>query len=130
MYPFRPKSTAYLKAGQYWTFELKDGTYVCDIVIALRCKNGETDKRSFLAGLLDWSGNHIPHPQEIKGKPLKEFGYAHIKAITENGGEIRGEIGPSWGFKNCIEYTDTITTWGYGVIRVYGEKYFGTKVVS
>ena len=130
MYPFRPKSTAHLKAGQYWAFEIENGIYVCGVVAALQSNNGKINRRAFIAGLLDWSGNHIPYPQEIEGKPIKRFGSAHIKAITENGGEIRGEIWPSWGFENVVEKTDAISSWGYGVIRVYGEKHFGNRRIS
>jgi hypothetical protein len=127
MYPFRPKSTAHLKAGQYWSFRLRDSGFVCGVVIALRRKVGAIDQRIFLAGLLDWVGSAPPTAREIEGIRVRERGFAHIKAITENGGEILGEVSPSWGYPSEIEPTDSISTWGFGVIRVYGEKYFGTK---
>ena len=127
MYPFRPKSTAHLKAGQYWSFRLRDGGFVCGVVIALRRKDGAIDRRMFLAGLLDWVGSAPPTAHGIQGSRLKERGFAHIKTITENGGDIVGEVIPSWGYPSEIEPTDSIPTWGFGVVRVYGEKYYATK---
>jgi hypothetical protein len=126
MYPFRPKSTARLKPGQYWSFQLNGGKFVSGVVLALRLKNGKIDRRSFLAGLLDWSGNALPNADELEGREIKECGFAHIKTITENGGDVLGEIGPCWGYPAVIERTDfpKIHGWGFGVIRVYGEKYF------
>ena len=97
------------------------------VVLALRRKHGAIDRRSFLAGLLDWSGDAMPDAGELDSRPVRERGFAHIKAITENGGEILGEIKPCWDYPSEIEPTDSISTWGYGVIRVYGQKYFGRR---
>lgn len=127
MYPFHPKSTAHLKAGQYWSFRLGDGGFVCGVVIALRLKEGAIDRRLFLAGLLDWVGSAPPIAREIEGRRVRERGFAHIKTITENGRDILGEVIPSWGYPSEIEPTDSISTWGFGVVRAYGEKHFGTK---
>ena len=127
MFPFRPKSTARLKAGQYWSFCLKSGLHVCGVVIARRRDGAKINQRLFLAGLLDWSGAAAPKVEEIEGARIKERGFAHIKTITENGGDILGEVRPSWGYDEEIEATDSISTWGYGVVRVYAEKHFGKK---
>lgn len=127
MYPFRPKSTAPLKAGQYWTFPLKNGGFACGVVVARRSKDGKMDSRLFLAGLLDWRGDHAPSPTELEGRTIREQGYAHIKAITETGGEIRGEVKPSWGLPEVVIPSDAIGTWGYNVVRVLAEKYYGQK---
>ena len=126
MYPFRPKSTARMKPGQYWTFRLRDGGFACGVVIALLRKGEAVDRRMFLAGLLDWTSSAPPTRPEIEGRGLRERGYAHIKAITQNGGDILGEVTPSWDYPAEVEPTDSISTWGFGVIRAYGEKYFGT----
>lgn len=95
------------------------------VVIALRREHGAIDRRLFLAGLLDWSGDAIPKPHELESRGIREQGFAHIKAITENGGEILGEIQPCWNFPHEIAPTDSISSWGYGVIRIYGQKYYG-----
>ena len=125
MYPFRPKSTAYLKAGQFWSVPLRAGGYACGVVIARR-RNGENlDKRIFLAGLLDWSGEQPPSPYDVEGRAVRERGFAHIKAITESGGDILGEVSPKWEYPEEMNHTDSISTWGYGVICRYAEKHFG-----
>ena len=109
----------------YWSFKVDRGRFVAGVVLALRCNDGNIDRRMFLAGLLDWSGDAVPKPREIQSRQVKALGFAHIKAITENGGEILGEIVPSWGLPSEIEHTDSILSWGYGVIRVLGQKHFG-----
>jgi hypothetical protein len=127
MYPFPPKSTSRLKAGQYWTIALRNGRFAAGVVVALRRNEGSLDRRTFLAGLIDWSGESPVMPKDIEGQVIRERGFAHVKTITENGGEIVDEINPCWGFPEEIPPTDLISTWGYGVIRVYAEKHFGTK---
>ena len=127
MYPFRPKSTSTLKPGQYWTFPLKNGDLACAVVLARRSKDGKVDSRLFLAGLLDWHGVNVPSPTELEGRKIRASGYAHIKAITETGGEICGEVMPSWGMPEVVAPSVTIRTWGYNVVRVLAEKYYGQK---
>ena len=83
MYPFRPKSTAHLKPGQFWAFKVDGDRFVAGVVIALRRKHGAIDRRSFLAGLLDWSGDAMSDARELDSRPVRERGFAHIKAITE-----------------------------------------------
>ena len=80
-----------------------------------------------MAGLLEWTGSAAPISRAINGRGLRERGFAHIKTITENGGDILGEVAPSWGYPAEVELTDSISTWGFGVVRVYAEKYFGTQ---
>jgi hypothetical protein len=127
MAPFRPKSTAYLKAGQYWSFRIKGGMYVCGVVIARRRDGAKINQRLFLAGLLDWSGTAAPKAEEIEGRGIIERGFAHIKSITETGGEIIGEVRPLWGYNEEIDATDSIPTWGYSIICAYAEKHFGKE---
>jgi len=83
-----------------------------------------------LAGLLDWGGDAPPASHEIEGRGVKERGFAHIKTITVNGGNILGKIHPCWNIPSEIDSTDSISTWGFGVIRVYGEKHFGQRAVQ
>ena len=97
------------------------------VVLALRREGENIDRRVFLAGLLDWRGDSIPKSNDLESLSIIKHGFAHIKAITENGGEILGEIKPCWNFPDEIERTDSIRSWGYGVIRVYAEKYFGPQ---
>ncbi len=86
-YPFVPKSTAYLRAGQYWAVPLSDGRFACGRVIAVL--RGE--RRLFLAGLMDWVSDAPPDFESLAGAgDLIDNGEAHIKAITETGGAILG----------------------------------------
>jgi hypothetical protein len=127
MYPFHPRSTARLKAGQYWIIPLKSGCFDCGVVIARLQKEEKISQRLFLAGLLDWTSDRLPASDDLSRKRIKAKGYAHIKAITETGGEICGEIVPSWETPETVSNSDSISTWGFNVIRVLAEKYYGKQ---
>jgi hypothetical protein len=87
-------------------------------------KNEKPDTRQFLAGLVNWHGENMPSASELDGKAILDSGYTHIKAITETGGEIRGEMKPCWKFAEIAGRSDSTPTWGYNVVRVLAEKYF------
>ncbi len=128
-YPFQPKSTASMHAGQYWPIKLNSGKYACGVVISLiQNEAGKKDSRSFLAGLLDWEGNAIPTPNAISNAKILKKGFAHIKTISESQAEIIGFVEPLWGYPEIMEETDEITTWGYNVINIVANKLLGTKV--
>jgi hypothetical protein len=126
MYPLIPKSTAKMEAGQFWPIHLKNGQYACGVVVAIVNKeNGKRDSRTFLAGLLDWSGTSAPDNQEIYGRKLLEKGFAHIKTITNINSCIIGKIEPKWNYPKIMKQADNIRSWGYNVINLLSEKYFG-----
>jgi len=105
----------------------------------------------FLAGLMDWSGDHPPSSDDLIGKTTLAQGAAYL---TETGREIigcrdlaLGNLGPAYfldqspdppscrlqqGFKvlgiatpaERREYK-TLSTWGFMVIAVLAEKRFG-----
>ena len=86
-YPFVPKSTASLRAGQYWAVPLSDGRFACGRVIATL----PGERRLFLAALMDWVSDAPPGFESLAGAgDLVDNGEASIKAITETGGEILG----------------------------------------
>ena len=122
-YPFKPKSTAYLERGQYWSIPLSNGKYCCGVVLHLLLHLGKKEQRSFHAGLLSWDGEGPPTKEDISGCSVLESGAAHIKTITEIGGEILGKSKLK-SDDDLIEKTDDIHTWGYNFINLLGEKHF------
>ena len=150
-YPFAPKSNAYLKRGQYWPVPLANKSFCCGVVLDV----DTSDKRSFLAGLIDWNSRVEPTAQSIIDSELIEQGVAHIKAIQEGYGFITGEFGSiddcpepiatvehlggsNYGVYRGIEVSEVITgqeaegypkrtVWGYGVIKVRAEGRFGGR---
>ena len=91
-YPFKPKSSAYLEAGQFWAIPLSDGRFACGRVLAVQREPDPyimVGTRALFAGLLDWVGDRPPDAEAIAGAPLIAQGFAHIKAITTTGGEVR-----------------------------------------
>jgi hypothetical protein len=151
-YPFVPKSTAYLRAGQFWAVPLSDGRFGCGRVLDVP-KSGDlhvpANSRMFLAGLLDWVGSRPPSDESIAGASLIEQGFAHIKTILTTGGEILGwrdlaadEIVPNrwrshvaggtvWvyeGARRVRPVTDAdrdlpvMSTWGYSVLQLLADQ--------
>lgn len=152
-YPFVPKSTAYMQAGQFWDIPLSNGAYACGRVLQFDWSNEKKNTRFFLAGLLDWCGESYPTFDVIAGAKLLEQGAAHIKTIGCNRGMVRGlrpleldAMTPilalshnphcndcllTCGFENLrlatLEERKSLrvhSTWGYGVIQVLAEAYF------
>ena len=128
-YPFIPKSTARMKAGQFWGVPLRGKGFACGIILSIEKKhNGKRDSRRFLAGLLNWVGLENPTPTQIIGREVIAHGFAHLKTITENGRCLLGEVEPWWPWPPELENLHIISTWGYGVISVLAQHYFGEKI--
>jgi len=93
VYPFEPRSIAYLKPGQFWSIALSDGTIGCGRVLGFPSKESPlapTGTKIFLAGLMDWKGAGPPTAESIGGSKVIAQGWAHIKAILDSGGQILG----------------------------------------
>lgn len=155
IYPFVPKSTSYMREGQYWDIPLSNGRYACGRVMQFDYSSGRKASRTFLAGLLDWVGDDLPASDAIAGAKLLEQGKVHIKTINYIGGAIRGfrsleqdNISPllklshmpgndcwllrgyEWLRLATLEERKSLyiqSTWGYGVIKIAAEQYFVTK---
>ena len=123
MYPFRPKSTARMKDGQFWGIPLQYGAFACGIVLSIkRTTTGTRDSRRFWAGILDWFGACQPNAEAIRGRKIVAHAFAHIKTITDNGGDIIGEVSPWWNWPAEIDVQDDIHTWEYMDISILAEK--------
>jgi hypothetical protein len=154
-YPFVPKSNAYLRPGHYWQIPLSNGKFACGRVLQVGDFLEYGSRTTILAGLMDWSGDHLPTSQAISGCKLLEQGGMHIKGITWNGGQILGlrslesdnlepmyELSQTPG-KGCMlmrglivvrdatldemQTLDRHSGWGYGVIKGLAEMYFVQK---
>jgi hypothetical protein len=126
MYPLIPKSTAYMKPGQFWGFQLSDDSWACGMVLGLRAGLKGRNRRLFLARLLDWRGVEPPDPRSIGARPVLVKGYAHIDTIIQNGGSIAGEI-PLGANSGDLPRDDSLPTWGSRVIRIHAEKHLAKK---
>jgi hypothetical protein len=153
-YPFVPRSSAYLEAGQFWSIPLSDGRFACGRVLAVPREPDPlimVGRRAFLAGLIGWAGAAPPDGEAIAGAGLVDQGFAHIKSITTTGGEILGirplELdgivprrwksheggGTVWVYEGATRLHPIspaerslaiISVWGYSVIRDLAEARF------
>lgn len=89
-YPFRPKSTASLIAGEFWAVPLPDGRFACGRILQLQGSEIPTPSQAYFGGLQNWVGKNLPTSESIAGSEIIAFGVMHIKAITELGGEVLG----------------------------------------
>jgi hypothetical protein len=80
-FPFTPKTTAYVRAGDFWGIPLRrGGWYACGRVLRLG------DSRVDLTiGLLDWCEPTPPTTDNIAGARVLDYGSAHIKTIGLEG---------------------------------------------
>jgi len=121
-YPFVPKSTRYLKRGQFWAIPLGGGRYGAGCVVGVCLNQGTPSTRLFIAGVLHWVGNHVPSSIHLQGCSLAEFGFAHLKAITESGGSILGTAELELSTTPTEANDASIPTWGYNVPRVIAKR--------
>lgn len=85
-YPFRPKSNPHLRAGQFWAVPLSNGRFACGRVMDPTSRIAP--RVMFIAGLMDWVGDAAPTEQDLVGRRVLAQGQAHIKTITETGGQV------------------------------------------
>lgn len=117
-YPFVPKSNRHLEAGQYWAVPLDDGRFACGRVMA--ATSAVSPRMSFIAGLMDWVGPVPPTAESIAGHDVLEQGSAHIKTITQTGGEVLGcrsldedrlaadpDPGSTWATRSSLAWPNT-----------------------
>jgi hypothetical protein len=90
-FPFRPKSTASLRPGQYWAVPFGSGLFACGRVLQLGGDHIAVQSRAFFGGLHRWAGRTPPTAETIAGAGFVRFGVMHIRAITETGGQVLGE---------------------------------------
>lgn len=90
-YPFRPKSTAHLRPGQFWAVPFGQGVFACGRVLQLDGAQLPTKSRGFFGGLHRWVDSVAPTAESIAGAELLAVGVMHIRVITETGGELLGE---------------------------------------
>lgn len=144
-YPFKPRSSASLRPGDFWALPLSDGRFGCGRVIALKPKAGTGSRSMLLAGLMNWVGSRPPSSEGLAGRMTVAQGEIHLRSIWETGGEILGNreldedgIEPDrflseWPGPNCMlmrgyevvrratpeeqRSLPVFSTWGYLVIQ-------------
>jgi hypothetical protein len=85
-YPFRPKTTAYIRPGDFWALPLEGGKFGCGRVIELK----PGSRKQLIVGLMNWIGDCQPTAEAISGKRTVAQGEIHLKCIHETSGEILG----------------------------------------
>jgi hypothetical protein len=104
-----------MKPGQFWAVPLSDGRFGCGYVVSL----DPSRRVGFRAGLTDWVGTAKPTAPDLRGHRVIEQGDAHLKTITEQGGEILGYC----EFPLPVVPDPRDHTWGYNVVRILAEKH-------
>lgn len=89
-YPFRPKSTASLRPGDFWAVPIGGGHFGCGRVIQLKPSGGTGSRVMLLAGLINWLGTSCPTADSIANHRTIAQGQIHLRSIWETGGEIHG----------------------------------------
>ncbi|WP_293615399.1 Imm26 family immunity protein [Porticoccus sp.] len=128
-YPFEPKSTSYIEPGQFWAIPLSNGSYASGVVVAklTDLHDNKVSTSSFLAALIDWTGEQLPTEDSIREAEILKLGEAHLKAIQTTGGSILGKSSFSFLGDSPRTKTDDIVTMGYSVLKNLAEKKYVTN---
>lgn len=117
-YPFIPKSTAHLRAGDFWAIPLRrGGWYACGRVLCVWPEG----RVHVVIGLLDWCEPAPPSAESVDGAAVLEFGHAHVKTIALTGGPLLGNHPLALG----EGYALGGSTWGYLFIEDRAHSHFG-----
>ena len=121
-YPFKPKSNAHLRPGQFFAVPLPSGRVACGRVMAVPAF-GPKDRTGFVVGLMDWSGDHPPTADDLAGRVVLEQAKARFEAIANNGGEVLGERDLRADRLVAVDPNDYSVgaeqrVWGWATIRV------------
>lgn len=125
-FPFEPKSTTFVRPGDFWAIPTRrGGWYCCGQILAI---SDLTTSRSLVVGLLNWCEPHPPTEAAINGVRVLDYGIAHVKTVRETGGVLLGhcplapeELARLVGDSNWRDRG----VWGYRHIAALAHKYFG-----
>lgn len=122
-YPFRPRSNRHLRAGQFWAVPLSDDRFACGRVMDPTSRIAP--RVMFGAGLMDWVGDAAPTEDDLVRRPVLAQGHAHIKAITEIGGQVLGCRALDADGLRVDPVDDSMSTWGFEYIARLAEHRLG-----
>lgn len=118
-YPFTPKSTARLAAGQFWSVRRDDGRFGVGIVLGVptpdTAPHHPTSTRVFAAGLLGVVIERPATTADLDDARLVDWGYAHVQSIGATGTDGLGGLTDS-PFDDVLKVSHR----GGGAVGLYG----------
>jgi hypothetical protein len=121
-FPFTPRRSTELRAGDYSSIPLSDGRWACGRVLDHSPKRSAGSTVMFLGALLDWVGDHPPDAESIAGAVVRDVGFAHVKSIQASAGALLWNR--QLDLEGIVCPTDVRTTWGLRVAKVRAEHIF------
>jgi len=125
--PFIPKSTKFLERGHFWAIPLEGGGFGAGCVVGECCDSGKPSTRLFIAGVAAWHGESPPTASVLAGRAILEYGFAHILAITQSGGEVLGTAQLQFGSTPTQSQSLSLSTWGFGVPAIIAAKHAASR---
>ena len=121
-FPFVPRRSSALVAGDFWSISLSNGRYACGRVLGHIGRSEPRSTVTFIAGLLDWTSDQPPDAAAIAGAAVANIGHVHVATISDGGGAVVGhrELG-----LDGIKCPTTVSSyWGDGYARGRAEHLF------
>ena len=122
-FPFLPKSNAHLMPGDFWSFQFGNDRYAAGRVVELPWQHQDgSDRRTFLAGLMDWSGHVRAVPDDLANRKMLDQGRMHVRAFSfsdwkvEGNRDLNSDYLEPWLFKTAT-YTQFVRK-GLGAERL------------
>ena len=116
-YPFVPKTTTHVLAGDFWAISLRrGGWYACGQVLYV-----PEGRVTLVVGLLDWCEPVPPTADAIAGAPVLDWNGAHVKTIELTGGPLLGHSLLDGGGGWALGYG----AWGFLEIENRAHAHFG-----
>jgi hypothetical protein len=130
-FPFVPRSSRDLFAGDYWAVPLANHRFGCAVVTDL-LTSGAGSRVALIAGLLDWMGDAPPTPLHVEKSAIFAQGLTRIEAITKTGSQIIGNAVLPSTLVIAPNFRDhrvgTVhSVWGWRVLPKLIEGHFETR---
>lgn len=121
-FPFVPRRSNELLAGDLWSIPLSDGRFACGRVLGHAEPSTTGATVSFIGGLHDWVADQPPNGQSISGAAIRNVGRVHVAAIAAGGGAVVGHRDLNL---DGLECPSTVSNyWGDGYAKARAEHIF------
>ena len=114
-FPFVPRRSSELLAGDLWSIPLSDGRFACGRVLGHAEPSSTGATVSFIGGLHDWVADQPPNDQSIAGAAIRNVGRVHVAATAAGGGAVVGHRGLDLDGISCPSTVSNY--WGDGYVK-------------
>ena len=126
IYPFVPRSTSHLLAGQFFSFALSDARFACGRVLSTAWPDSNGRRSLFYFGLMEWCGDTKASSEDLEGRGLLYENWGHVVMFSDYTCTIDGYRPLELDGIKPSPNDDSAA--GRGVLKNMAERYFVRRI--